>query len=326
MTYDVLCLRPEADFLQAGVTPPARLSIAYRAPDEPDVSDLLREVRALVIPAVGPKLGPGLFGDSAVKLVQVTGAGVDRLDEAAMEQLGIAVCNVGGGSNEAVAEYALTSALMLLRRLAWADAEIRAGNYKSFRARMVKDSLRGLQGLTIGIVGFGNIGLAVARAFRQMGGEILYFDPAPVAPEAAAALDAKSMPLDELLATSDVVTLHVPLLPATRNLIGENEMAAMKPGAILINAARGGVVDEESLAGHLASGHLGGAAVDVYSDEPPALSNPLLALEGEGARRLLLTPHIAGVTRQSWAFLFHAAWENVERVLVRGEAPLSRVS
>jgi len=325
MTADVVCLRPEADFLNIGVVPPAALSIAYRAPDDPGLADLVRAARALVIPAVGPKLPPDLFTESAVQLVQVTGAGVDRLDASAMKAFGIPVCNVVGGSNEAVAEYALASALLLLRRIAWADREIRAGNYGAFRARMVADSLQGIDGLTVGVVGFGNIGRSVARAFRAMGAAIVFYDSVPADPQAVAELDARPLPLDELLALADVVTLHVPLLPETRGMIGASELARMKPDAILVNAARGGVVDEASLAAALASGRLGGAAVDVYADEPPPESNPLFALDGEVANRLLFTPHIAGVTRQSWAKLFRLAWENVERVLLQGKDPLYRV-
>jgi phosphoglycerate dehydrogenase-like enzyme len=132
------------------------------------------------------------------------------------------------------------------------------------------------------------------------------------------------MEIDEILAGADVVTLHVPLLPQTQNLIDERRLGLMKPGAVLVQASRGGIVDEAALAAHLASGHLGGAAVDVYSSEPPSPDNPLLKLEGEAASRLLLTPHIAGVTRQSSAFLFRSAWENVERVLIHGQAPANR--
>ena len=325
MTFDVVCLRPEADFLRAEVTPPAALSIAYRSPDDPQLAGLLKDARALVIPAVGPKLAPDLFSGSTVKLVQVTGAGVDRLDAIAMKKFGIPVCNVMGGSNEAVAEYALASALFLLRRFAWADGEIRAGNYEAFRARMIGDSLRGVQDLTIGVVGFGNIGLSVARAFRHMGAAIVYYDPVPPDRKSAAELDARPLSLDDLLAVSDVVTLHVPLLPETKGLIGKSELARMKPDAILINAARGGVVDEAALAAALAANRLGGAAVDVYASEPPPDANPLLLLEGEAARRVLFTPHIAGVTRQSWARLFRSAWENVERVVRQGRAPRYRV-
>lgn len=325
MTVDVVCLRPEADFLNVGVATPAALSIAYRTPDDPDLADLIKDANALVIPAVGPKLAPDLFAGSGLQLVQVTGAGVDRLDAPTMKEFGIPVCNVVGGSNEAVAEYALAAALLLLRRFAWADREIRAGNYKAFRGRMIADSLRGVDGLTVGVVGFGNIGQAVARAFRAMGAAIVFFDPAPPDPEAIAELDARSLSLVELLATSDVLTLHVPLLPETTGLIGRAELARMKPDAVLVNAARGGVVDEAALAEVLASGRLGGAAVDVYQDEPPPESNPLLALGGEAAQRVLLTPHIAGVTRQSWAKLFCLAWDNVARVVLYGREPLYRV-
>jgi phosphoglycerate dehydrogenase-like enzyme len=134
----------------------------------------------------------------------------------------------------------------------------------------------------------------------------------------------KSVSLDDLWKASDVITLHVPLLPATRGLIGERQLAAMKPGAILLQASRGGIVDEAALVRSLQSGHLGGAAIDVYADEPPSSDNPLLRLEGEAAHRVLFTPHIAGVTRQSAAFLFRAAWRNVERVLIENVHPLDR--
>jgi phosphoglycerate dehydrogenase-like enzyme len=123
-----------------------------------------------------------------------------------------------------------------------------------------------------------------------------------------------------------VVTLHVPLIPTTTGLIGAVQLASMKKGAILIQASRGGVVDETALAASLRAGHLGGVAVDVYSTEPPKPDNPLLTLDGDAAQRLLLTPHVAGVTRQSAAFLFRSAWDNVERVLIKGVPPLHRVN
>jgi len=123
---------------------------------------------------------------------------------------------VPGGSNGAVAEYAVTSASLLLRRLAWASAEIAKGNYAAFRARMVADNLAGLDGLLVGVVGFGTIGIAVARAFRAAGCRICFHDPAPRDTAAAQALGAAAMTLDELLAAADVVTLHVPLLPRPR--------------------------------------------------------------------------------------------------------------
>jgi phosphoglycerate dehydrogenase-like enzyme len=325
MSNDVLCLRPEADFTRVDAPAPSTLRITYRKPDDAALAELMHAADALIIPAVGPKLAPALFEGGHLKLVQVTGAGVDRLDRETLARLGIPVANVAGGSNSAVAEYAVTSASMLLRRLSWADAEIKNGNYASFRARMVADNLAGLDGLLVGLVGFGAIGLAVAQAFHRAGCRICFHDPAPRDPAAAKAIGAEPMALDALLAAADVVSLHVPLLPATQGLLGGRELALMKPGAVLIQASRGGVVDEAALAAELRTGRLGGAAVDVYSTEPPDAGNPLLALTGDAARRLLFTPHIAGVTRQSWAYLFRSAWQNIERVLLRGEAPLNQV-
>jgi len=325
MSTDVLCLRPEADFTRVDAPAPAALHVTYRKPDDADVPTLLRAVDALVIPAVGPKLAPQLFEGSRLKLVQITGAGADRLDREALIRLGVPVANVAGGSNGAVAEYAVTAASTLLRRLAWADAEIKAGKYVAFRARMVADNLAGLDGGLVGLVGFGAIGTAVAKAFAALGCRICYNDPAPRDAKAGEAIGAKPMALDALLAAADVVSLHVPLLPATQGLIGEQELSLMKPGAVLIQASRGGVVDEAALAAHLRAGRLGGAAVDVYSTEPPGADNPLLNLEGAAARRLLLTPHIAGVTRQSWSILFRSAWQNVERVLIEKAPPLNRM-
>jgi phosphoglycerate dehydrogenase-like enzyme len=324
MSANVVCLRPEADFERVGALPPPSLKVAYRNPHDSDVPALVKQARALVIPAVGPALPAALFEGSALKLVQVTGAGLDRLDQTAMQRLGIPVANVPGGSNSAVAEYVVAAASVLLRRFAWADAEIRKGNYSTIRARLIADNLAGLDGLLVGVVGLGAVGLAVARAFHNLGCRICYYDPAPRDLDTVQVLGAESLPLHELLKSADVVTLHVPMLPATQGLIGDRELSSMKKGVVLIQASRGGVVDEAALANHLQSGQLGGAAIDVYSAEPPAANNPLLALAGDAARRLLFTPHIAGVTRQSAAFLFRSAWRNVERVLVAGEAPFDR--
>jgi len=326
MSVDVLCLRPEADFQRVGALPPASLKVVYRAPGDADVTELMKQARALVIPAVGPKLPNALFENTHVNFVQVTGAGLDRLDLNFLKQRGIAVANVPGGSNEAVAEYAVTAASVLLRRFFWADAEIRKGKYREFRARMIADSLQGLDGLTVGIVGFGIIGVAVASAFHKRGCLIFYHDPAPRDPRTAEAIGAKPCTLRDLLQLADVISLHVPLLPQTTGLIGARELAMMKPDAILIQSSRGGVVDEAALAEALKAGRLGGAAVDVYSAEPPGADNPLLALTGEAAQRILFTPHIAGVTRQSTAFLCRAAWRNIERVFGGKEAPLDVVT
>jgi|ERR1700688_1486737 len=325
MSMDVLCLRPRIDFERANALPSAELTVAYHAPNDAEVIPLMKQARALVIPAVGPKLSAEMFDNTTVKLVQVTGAGLDRLDLVLLKSTGIAVANVPGGSNRAIAQYAVSTASVLLRRFAWADAEIRAGKYEEFRARMVSDNLSGLEGLLVGVIGLGTIGSAVAQAFRRAGCRICYYDPAPRAAAGPRALDAESLSLDELLKSADIVTLHVPLQPATRGLISAREFEKMKPGAILIQASRGGIVDEAALAQALTSGHLGGAAIDVYDAEPPSAENVLLSLSGDAARRILFTPHIAGVTRQAAEYLFRTAWCNVEQFIFKNELPKNRV-
>ena len=322
---DVICLRPESDFARVGALPPPALNVVYRAPDSCDLGKMVKQARALVIPAVGPRIAPALLEGSRLELVQVTGAGLDRLDEATLKRLNIPVANVPAASNSAVAEYVVAAAVVLLRRLCWADSEVRKGNYAPSRARLVWANLSGLEGLLAGVVGLGTIGLAAAAAFHKMGCRICYYDPAPRDRAAAESLGARQVSLHELLETADVVSLHVPLLPETRRMIGERQLAKMKAGAVLVQASRGGVVDEVALAGHLRSGHLGGAAVDVYSTEPPSADNPLLMLAAEGSDRIWLTPHIAGVTRQASEVLFRTAWANVERVLIAGQPPLNRV-
>jgi phosphoglycerate dehydrogenase-like enzyme len=317
----VLCLRPEGDFTRIGVTPPGNLDIVYMAPDDEELSSALAQAKALVIPAVGPKLPLALFEGSDVRLVQVTGAGVDRVDVAGLAGLGIAVANVPGGSNDAIAEYALSCASVLLRRHCEASAEIRAGRYQDFRKQLMAGPVDGLVGLCAGIVGLGTIGRAVARKFHDAGCRICYFDPALSDPDVATALDAEALGLQNLVSRCDIVTVHVPLLPATVDLIDGDVLKAAKPGSVLIQASRGGVVNEAALAEALESGRLAGAAVDVYASEPPEPDNPLLNLSDTAAARTILTPHIAGITRQSWVHLFQAAWDNVVRTVVDGADP-----
>ena len=317
----VLCLRPEADFTRVGVVPPASMDINYLAPDDAQMPALLKQAEALVIPAVGPKLPLHLFEDTPLRLVQVTGTGVDRVDADGLRALGIPLANVPGGSNEAIAEYAVACACVLLRRLTEASTEIRNGQYSAFRSSFIADNVDGLEGLLVGIVGLGVIGTAVARKFKQLGCRIAFFDPAPADPQAAIALEAEVLEMEDLFSRCDVVSVHVPLLATTTDLINADVLSKAKKGSVLIQASRGGVVNETALAEALESAHLAGAAIDVYSSEPPTPDNPLLTLSDAAAGRTILTPHIAGITRQSWALLFRTAWENVTRTVVQNQAP-----
>jgi phosphoglycerate dehydrogenase-like enzyme len=326
VTADVICLRPAADFHEVGVQPPDDLRICFTEPDRVPAADLAA-ARAVVLASVGPALDRTWADRAArVELVQFTGAGVDRAAAAFAGRPGVAVANVPGANAPEVAEYVLIAAGTLLRGLALADREIRAGRYQEVRGQLTPAAVRSLHSARVGVVGLGQIGLAVARLFRAVGAEVSYADPAPPDPAAAAGLGLRPLSLDDLLASSDLVTLHVPLLPATRGLIDAARLRRMPPGAVLVNASRGGVVDEPALAAALTSGQLAGAALDVYGAEPLPADSVLRTLPAGAAARVLYTPHIAGVAREAARRLYSGAWDNVHRVLVHGAPPRNTVS
>lgn len=222
-----------------------------------------------------------------VRVVGRLGVGLDNIDVESCARRGIEVIPATGANALSVAEYVLCSAMLLLRGAYLSSAAVAEG-------RWPRESLSGgreLAGKTLGIVGFGLIGRSVAKLATALGMGARAFDA--VSPPGSND-GVKSVELDGLLAQSDVVTLHIPLTPHTRGLFGAQRIAQMKPGAILINTARGGIVDEAALAAALRAGKLGGAALDVFDQEPLPAGSPLA-----GAPNLLLTPHIAGLTRES---------------------------
>lgn len=227
-----------------------------------------------------------------LRVVGRLGVGLDNIDLAACKARGITVCPATGANAVSVAEYVIGSAMVLGRMRAYAaTADIVAGKWPREAAG---DGFE-IAGKQLGIVGFGNIGQTVGGRARAMGMTIAAFDDY-VPADSDAWLTAKRMPLDQLLATSDVVTLHCPLTAETRRLIDERRISQMKKGALLIDTARGGVVDEVAVAAALKSGQLGGAALDVFETEPiDAASGAVF----KDVPNVILTPHIAGVTRES---------------------------
>jgi (S)-sulfolactate dehydrogenase len=226
-----------------------------------------------------------------LRVVGRLGVGLDNIDLAACASRAIEVIPATGANALAVAEYVIATAFALSRGAYFSTAEMAAGGWP----RAALGAGRELHGRTLGIVGFGSIGRATARLGRAIGMTPIGFD-AHIARSASMWDDERTTPrpLDELLGEADIVSLHVPLSPATRGLIGAQALALMKREAILINTARGGVVDEAALAAALKAGRLAGAALDVFETEPLPAGSSLA-----GCPNLILTPHIAGVTRES---------------------------
>ena len=219
------------------------------------------------------------------------GVGLDNIDLTACEARRIEVIPARGANALAVAEYVIAVSLILLRGAFLATDAVAAGSWP----REAFSGGREVAGRTLGIVGFGSIGQVTARLAGGLGMEVIAFD-AEIDSMAPLWIEQQVTPrgLDELLREADVVSLHVPLTPKTRHLIDAGRLALMKPGAVLVNTARGGIVEEAALASMLRAGRLAGAALDVFEMEPLQAASPLA-----GCPNLLLTPHIAGVTRES---------------------------
>lgn len=248
-----------------------------------------------------------------LRLIQKIGVGVNTIDIDAARDRGIAVCNLPGTNARAVAEHALLLMLAALRRLPQFDAATRAGQGWSLDPAM-QDGLGELGGRTVGLIGYGEIPRVLAPVLVALGCHVLY-TARTERPDAVATF----VRLDALLAQSDVVSLHVPLSDETANLIDAARLARMKPGAILVNTARGGLVDQAALTEALRTGRLAAAGLDVLADEPADPADPLFGLPN-----VVLTPHVAWITDGTFERSFALAAENVRR-LAAGEALLHRV-
>ena len=255
--------------------------------------------------------------------IQNAGAGTDSIDLAAWSAVGVPVASTAGANAIGVAEWCVASALSVLRSLCWADAEVRAGRWPQLEA-----SDRGcgeLSGRRVGIVGFGDIGSRCAVRFAAFDCAVSYWSRRRRPPEEEHG--ATHRELDGLIRRSDVLVLVVPLTDETRGMIDAARLASMPRGAILVNAGRGGLVDEAALVEALGSGTLGGAALDVFATEPLAPGSPLRASE-----RVLLSPHIAGATAESRMRIFSMIAGNLTRAMqgaplqgvVNGASPLVR--
>jgi D-3-phosphoglycerate dehydrogenase len=249
------------------------------------------------------------------RIIARYGIGVDNVDLVAATKARILVTNVPDYCVDEVSDHALAILLALARRITVADGAVKAGAWDV----VAHTGIRRLRGQTLGLLGFGRIAKALASKVQPLGMKVLVYDPY-IEPTPISRHGAEAVNLDRLLAEADAVSVHVPLLPETRNIVGQRELARMKPTAFLINTSRGGIVDEQALAAALKEGRLGGAALDVLSVEPPPPDHPL-----RQAPNTILTPHLAFYSRESVIELQTKAAEEVARAL-KGEPPRSPVN
>jgi D-3-phosphoglycerate dehydrogenase len=243
------------------------------------------DVDAVVLRGSKPFTARVLGSAPSLKIIAKNGAGVDSVDLREAARRGITVAVAAGANADAVAEHAIAMMLALIRGLPAHDRKVRRGGWEGSAYQG-----RDFRGSTVGIVGYGSIGRSTAKLASALGANVIVLNGSKTkANEFEFATE-----LPSLLQRVDILSLHCPLTDQTRGLIGERELALLKPGAVVINTARGPIIDERSLIAALQSGHLGGAGLDTFEVEPIAADNPLLALDN-----VILTPHVAGVTRNA---------------------------
>lgn len=251
-----------------------------------------------------------------LRLIAVAATGTNNVDLDYCRGHGIAVCNVSGYSTDSVAEHVFALLLALRRQIHTYHADILAGAWqRSAHFALLSHPLNDLHGSTLGIFGYGHIGQAVARIAEAFGMKVLVAEH-----KNAQVIRNDRVPFEQMLEQADTVTLHCPLTPETRNLIAEPELRGMKPTAILLNLARGGVVDEAALAKALREQWIAGAGVDVLTNEPPRMGNPLLEVAGPNC---IITPHVAWASQQSLARLAEEIVLNIEAFY--GGVPRNRI-
>ena len=284
--------------------------------DETDRETFAFEMRdaSVLLHVLEPVTAAVIAGAPKLRLVQKIGVGVNTIDLDAAKAHGVAVANMPGTNSAAVAEMALSLMIGVLRRTVYFDALTKAG--EGWRPDLaVLDQVGEIGGRTVGLVGFGGSAQRLAPVLAALGARVVYTARSEKA-DAPYAFRA----LPDLLAEADIVSLHVPSTPETRGMIDATALARMKPGSILINTARGDLVDEPALAAALRSGHLRGVGLDVFAREPTPLDNPLFA-----APQALLAPHVAWLTPETLARSLVVARENCRRIEV-GEPLLHRVA
>ncbi len=252
-----------------------------------------------------------------LKLFQLLSAGHDWLDLPLFRELGIPVASNDGANSTSTAEHALLLMLALLKQLPLHHTATMSGEWLAMQQTL---HMRELRGKVVGLVGFGRIAKLLAQRLRAFEATVLYTKATRAAADEERAHQVQYRPLDQLLAESDIVSLHAPLTAATRGLIDARALLCMRRGGWLVNTARGALVDEAALVDALRTGHLSGAGLDAFAHEPLAMDSPLLQLPS-----VVLTPHIAGVTRDAWVHRLAQAWSNVQRVQ-SGMPPLSRIA
>lgn len=260
-----------------------------------------------------------------LKMIHSEGVAFDGIDTDTARELGVYVCNNKGANAGAVAEQAIFLMLALLRTGISGDAAVRAGRQIEMKERRMLEGITDLGDCRVGLVGLGDIGLATARRLSAFGCRLCYYSPHRKSAEIEAQYGLEYLPLHKLAAVSDIVSLHAAVTPETRGMIDETFLSRMKRESILINTARGDLVDNNALRAALIQGLIAGAGLDTVAPEPVTADNPLVNLPESCRNRVVFSPHLGGITTGSFRRMHRTLWENAARI-GRGEKPVNIVN
>ena len=297
----------------------------HRPYTDAELTEVCKQADYLLVDSVDPVSADVIASCPKLKLIHTEGVGFDKVDAAAAKAVGIPVCNNRAVNNGAVAEHTIGLMLAAMRRTALCTAQIRSEGYAACQRTFRATGEHEIAGKQIGLIGIGAIGREVAKRLSAWGCEICYYDAFRPNEETEQALGVRYLPLDELIATSDVISVHVPVLESTYHMLSRAQFAAMKSGAVVINTARGEIIDSEALAEALENGSIAAAALDTVEPEPMPDTHPLAKLSEQAAARLTFTPHVGGTTDEAFTRMLQWAIANFVRV-ENGEKPVNCVN
>lgn len=290
-----------------------------------EVLEKASDAEIVMADAVFPVPREMIEGMPKLRMIHSEGVGYSAIDVAAATERGIYVVNNRGVNARQVAEHAVMLILNVLHRFSEGDAMVRAGRQMETKTRFIGEGIPDLLDKKVGIVGFGAIGKELAKRLLPFGCELFYYDAFPADEETEKAYGVTRVSFEELLKISDIVSLHVPETPETRHMINKDTLSLMKPGSVLINTARGSVVDSAALAEAIREERIYGCGLDTMDPEPVPADDPVLLLPEPWRYRVAVTPHTAGTTLSVFKTIYKYIWANISAVM-KGERPMNIVN
>jgi len=303
------------------------INISYFPVNTPrdEIARAVPDATALLADAIAPVPADFIRALPKLKMIHSDGVGFNAIDVAAAREQGVFVCNCKGCNADAVAESAVMLMLMVTRFAVPGYRAVIEGRQMAYKEYIMSSAVPEFADHSIGLVGLGDIAMATAKRLAPFGNKLYYYAPHRRSPEAEEALRVTYLPLEEMAATCDILSLHCAVTPETTGMVGEALLAKMKPGSYLINTSRGQLVDNEAVRAALISGHLAGAGFDTLYPEPTPGDHPLVALPREVRDRVAYAPHLGGNTGPAFRRAYLCIWDNVRRI-VEGQLPVNIVN